>query len=192
MDGDTLRVQVDGEPDTVRLIGIDTPESVAPNQPVECFGPEASDRLEELLPPGEPVTIETDPTQDERDRFDRLLGYVYAEDADRSANEALVASGHARVFVFDDTPFRQAEEFMAAQAIARDEGRGLWSACESPEDEAPAPAVPSEPGACDPNYSGCVPPPPPDLDCSAIDGPVTVTGADPHRLDGDGDGVACG
>lgn len=188
VDGDTVRVLVDGEPETVRLVGIDTPESVAPNRPVECFGPEASDRLGELLPAGEPVTIETDPTQDERDRFGRLIGYVYSEDEARSANEALVASGHARVYVFGGVPFDQAEEFMQQEAEAREAGRGLWGACE------PGAADTEEPergGACDPSYSGCVPSPPPDLDCDDIDGPIEVNGADPHRLDGDGDGVAC-
>ena len=194
VDGDTVRVLVDGEPETVRLVGIDTPESVAPNRPVECFGPEASERLAELRPEGERVTIETDPTQDERDRFGRLLGYVYAGDQSRSANEAQVASGHARVFVFGGVPFEQADEFMRQEDRAREQERGLWGECERQGDTS-VERVPEEPpanaDACDPNYGGCVRPPPPDLDCGDVDGPIEVRGADPHRLDGDGDGIAC-
>ena len=189
VDGDTVRVLVDGQPETVRLVGIDTPETVAPNRPVECFGPEASARLAEILPEGQPVTIETDPTQDERDRFDRLLGYVYPGDESESANEALVASGHARVFVFGGVPFDQADEFMRREAQARSESLGLWGACQA--ENAPPQEQAMTAAACDPNYGGCIAPPPPDLDCSDIDEPIEVRGADRHRLDGDGDGIAC-
>jgi len=184
VDGDTIRVAIGGREEAVRLIGIDTPETVAPERPVECFGPEASTRLADLLGEGEEVRLETDPTQDERDRFGRLLAYVFAEGESRSANERLVESGHARVFVFGGTPFARADDFMRAEAAAREEERGLWGACESDEPEVPT-------GECDPGYSGCVPPHPPDVDCDDVDGPVTVRGDDPHRLDGDGDGLAC-
>ncbi len=199
VDGDTVRVRTPAGEETVRLIGIDTPETKAPNRPVECFGPEASARAEELMPPGARVVLELDPTQDTRDRYGRLLAYVHVGDGPRgpdSVNRALVQSGHAEVYVFR-TPFRYTAEFSRAEQAARDGGRGLWGRC--PEGRAaragaPAPDAPPIPGAgCDPAYVGaCVPTAPPDLDCDDLEGPIRVVGADPHRLDGDGDGVACG
>ncbi|MFN5604060.1 MAG: thermonuclease family protein, partial [Actinomycetes bacterium] len=77
VDGDTIDVTIDGRGDTVRLIGIDTPETKKPDTPVECYGPEASARLAELLPPGTPVRLERD--IDSRDKFGRLLAYVHRE-----------------------------------------------------------------------------------------------------------------
>lgn len=79
VDGDTADVQIEGVTTRIRIIGIDTPETVAPGQPVDCFGPEASARARELLE-GQTVTLEPDPTQDQIDAFGRLLVYVTLPD----------------------------------------------------------------------------------------------------------------
>lgn len=202
VDGDTVRVRARGFQTTVRLIGIDTPETRAPNTPVQCFGPQASAEAARLMPPGAAVTLRTDPTQDQRDRFGRLLAYVYRggrEGAD-SVNRALVEGGFATVFVFDvRAPFVYTAQFEASEERARTAARGLWGPpcrgdTDRPADAGPTTlaAEPAPTGVCDPGYAGaCVPAPPPDLDCEDVDGPVRVLGDDPHRLDGDGDGIAC-
>src|SRR4051794_2391845 len=77
VDGDTIHVRVRGFETTVRLIGIDTPESRRPGSPVQCFAAAASERTARILSPGTAVRLETDPTQDTRDRYGRLLAYVY-------------------------------------------------------------------------------------------------------------------
>lgn len=133
VDGDTVKV-VGGDgvgAQTVRLIGIDTPESVAPDRPVECFGPEASARTAQMLPEGTEVTVELDPGQGERDKYDRVLGYVHtgASPGAASVNRALLEEGYARLFVFEDDPFRYAPEYRSAEREARLGERGLWGSC---------------------------------------------------------------
>lgn len=128
VDGDTVRVVTRGFQDTVRLVGIDTPETRHPERRVECFGPEASARAARLMPPGRRVRLETDPTQDVRDRYGRLLAHVYlgARTGPASVNRSLVASGHARVYVYGGVRFRYAADFERAERAARRAGRGLW------------------------------------------------------------------
>lgn len=133
VDGDTVKVVgADGVGEqTIRLIGIDTPESVAPDRPVECYGPEASRRTAEILPEGTAVTIELDPGQGQRDRYDRVLGYVHlgAGTGADSVNRALLEEGYAELFVFEDDPFRYAAEYRAAERDAQRAERGLWGEC---------------------------------------------------------------
>ena len=93
VDGDTIVVDIDGRRGAVRLIGIDTPESVAQDRPVECFGPEAKARTAELLPAGTLVRLERD--VEARDRYDRLLAYVIRDDDDVFVNRLLVEEGFA-------------------------------------------------------------------------------------------------
>jgi micrococcal nuclease len=198
VDGDTVQVRVRGFDTVVRLIGIDTPETRHPSRPVECWGPEATARARALMPEGASVRLRGDPGQDTRDRYGRLLAYVYTGDRDGAAsvNRALVASGAARVYVYGGVPFRHVAAFRRAEAVARAAGRGLWGppcrgATRAPA-PAPAPAPSGAPAGCDPNYTGaCVPPFPPDVDCADIGRPVTVVGADPHNFDADGNGRGC-
>jgi len=129
VDGDTLVARAGGERFRVRMLGIDTPESVRPDAPVECFGPEAARRAEQLLPPGTRVRLETDPTQDRVDDFGRLLAYVVPRAGGEPVNERLVREGFAEVFVFRGREFRRLPAFAAAERAARDAGRGLWSRC---------------------------------------------------------------
>lgn len=126
VDGDTLVVRVAGREDRVRLIGVDTPETRKPDSPVECFGAEASARLAELLPEGSAVTMVRD--VEPRDRYDRLLAYVYRDDDDLFVNLAMAADGYAAAYTYPPN-VAHADEIIAAAAEARDEGRGLWSAC---------------------------------------------------------------
>ena len=126
VDGDTLVVRVQSQTERVRLIGIDTPESVDPRRPVECFGKEASAHLAELLPEGTPVRLERD--VEARDRFDRLLAYVYRQPDDLFVNLAMARDGFAEVATFPPN-VAHTDDLVAAAREAREEGRGLWRAC---------------------------------------------------------------
>lgn len=126
VDGDTIVADVRGTKERVRLIGIDTPESVKPDSPVECFGKEASAHAKELLPEGTPVLLVLD--TEERDRYGRLLAYVYRAEDRRFINLAMVEDGYANQYTFPPN-VAHAEEFRAAASKARSEGIGLWSAC---------------------------------------------------------------
>jgi micrococcal nuclease len=205
VDGDTLKVRARGELTTVRLVGIDTPETRHPSKPVQCFGPAATKAAKRLLRPGQAVRLVTDPTQDTRDRYGRLLAYVYPKGkagSRGSVNFTLVAHGAAKVYVYGGVPFEYAGTFQAAQGRARTAGVGLWGGtCHGnttkpdPSVARPAPTPPPpapSSGNCDPNYAGaCVPLSSSDLDCKDIPGTVRVVGSDPHRLDGDHDGWGC-
>lgn len=134
VDGDTLKVRVAGRGDTVRVIGIDTPETVRPGTPVECGGRAASRNLRRLAVTragrGRTVRLTTDPTQDERDRYDRLLAYVEVPGApDRDLGLEQVRAGWARAYVYGGVPFRRAQRYLAAQDEARAAGRGAWGSC---------------------------------------------------------------
>jgi micrococcal nuclease len=126
IDGDTIMVSIGGLEESVRLLGVDTPESVDPRSPVECFGKEASQHTEALLPPGTDVHLVRD--VEARDRYSRLLAYVYRADDGAFVNLQLVRDGFADVLTFPPN-VAHADDFTAAAAQARDEGLGLWSAC---------------------------------------------------------------
>ena len=129
IDGDTVDVDVGGGHERVRLIGIDTPETVDPRRPVECFGAEASARLEALLPEGTAVRLERD--VEPRDDFGRLLAYVFRRSDDLFVNLALVEDGYAATLTRPPN-VAYVDRFVAAADKARAEGRGLWSACPVP------------------------------------------------------------
>ena len=126
VDGDTVIVRVGGAEVPVRFIGIDTPESVSRQRPVECFGPEAKHRTAELLPAGTRVRLERD--IEARDAYDRLLAYVIRADDDVLVNLLLVAEGFAESARFAPNVAHQAE-LDRAQADAKAQQRGLWPAC---------------------------------------------------------------
>ncbi len=126
IDGDTIDVTTRGQTERVRLLGIDTPESVDPNRPPQCFGAEASAETAELLPPGTSVLLVRD--VEARDRFGRLLAYVYRSHDGLFVNHQLVATGFADVLIIE--PNRaHADELRAAQRLAQDRGQGLWTVC---------------------------------------------------------------
>lgn len=124
VDGDTLRFLDDaGRSVSVRLIGIDTPETKDPRKPVQCFGEQASAQATAWATPT--VWLETDPTQGATDRYDRRLAYVWTADR-RMLNWRLVQGGFAHEYTYD-LPYRYQSEFRAAQRSAREAQRGLWS-----------------------------------------------------------------
>ena len=126
VDGDTIIVRVSGRRERVRLIGMDTPESVKPNTPVQCFAIAASNRTKALLPAGTPVRLVGDAEQ--RDTYRRLLAYVYRAQDNLFVNLSLVRDGFAVPYTFPPN-VAHTNEFVAAAADARSAGRGLWSAC---------------------------------------------------------------
>jgi micrococcal nuclease len=126
VDGDTVVVDVDGRDEKVRLIGVDTPETVDPRRPVGCFGPQASHHTKQLLPPGSAVQLERDAEQ--RDRYGRLLAYLHRRPDGLFVNQELIADGYGvTLSIAPNTTF--ADRFATIERAARQSGKGLWSAC---------------------------------------------------------------
>lgn len=124
-DGDTLKVRMaDGVEEYVRLIGIDTPEVYGG---AECGGAAASRRMRRLAPVGSRVLLVSDPTQADRDRYDRLLRYVQRHR--RDVGKAQIASGLAQVYVYRNDPFRRTGAYTRVENRAERLGRGSWSRC---------------------------------------------------------------
>lgn len=129
-DGDTLSVETaNGEVLSVRLIGIDTPETKRPGVSVECGGPQASAALKKLAPPGTEVKLITDPTQTEIDRYGRTLGYLYLINDSVSLNEKQLAAGWAEIYVYDNNRFKEYESFEKAAEEAQKFNRGNYRIC---------------------------------------------------------------
>lgn len=171
IDGDTLEL---GTGDDVRLVGIDTPEVG------ECGFEKASANLS-YLTLGRQVTLTR--SDEDRDRYGRLLRYVNVGQLD--AGLRLIQNGLAiaRYDSRDGYGFHPREPRYIAADQANPNIR-----CAAPQ---PLVAAPAQGGACAPGYTPCLPAFPPDVNCDDVDGPITVTGSDPHGLDADGDGVAC-
>lgn len=123
IDGDTFAI-ADGR--SVRLIGIDTPETKHPDKGVQCFGKEASSYTARLLPRGTPVRLVAD--VEPRDRYDRLLAYVYRVADGLFINAVLARDGYARPLTIPPN-VAHTEQLDTLAAQARDQGKGLWSAC---------------------------------------------------------------
>ena len=134
VDGDTIEAQIEervdgpaggeaepGQTYNIRLIGIDTPESVKPGTPVECFAKEAAAAAEALLD-GESVRLVKD--VEETDRYERLLRYVYI--GEEMANARLVINGYAHAYTYPPN-VRHSDLFVALQGEAREADRGFWS-----------------------------------------------------------------
>ena len=137
VDGDTV-VLADRERTRVRLIGIDTPESVSPHEPPECWGAEASARARELLE-GERVELRLDPSQGRVDDFGRTLAYLHLPEVG-DVGLALIREGAAAEYTFDEAYALQ-DDYRDAEQDARDAGRGLWGACHGRHQPLAAPAV---------------------------------------------------
>jgi endonuclease YncB( thermonuclease family) len=126
VDGDTVRVRIDGDEETVRYIGVDTPETKKPNTPVQCFGPEASDFTKHALPEGTDILVVRD--IEGRDDYGRLLGYVYRAADGMFVNLELASDGFARPLTIAPNDAHAAEIVAAARA-AEAADVGLWGAC---------------------------------------------------------------
>ena len=125
-DGDTITVDMNGHPETIRFIGIDTPEIHDPRKAVQCYGQEASAFTRSFIGNSR-VRLEADPLNTNRDRYDRLLRYVYLPDG-TFVNAELVQRGYA--FAYTSFPMAKAGTFQQLQSEARADRRGLWDACQ--------------------------------------------------------------
>lgn len=129
VDGDTIYVDIDGEEKAIRLIGINTPETVDPRRLVECFGKEASERAKELLL-GKTVSLLTDDSQENIDKYGRLLRYAKIKD-DFFYNLEIIKQGYAFEYTYK-YPYKYQADFLKAQDYAKSNELGLWKpgACE--------------------------------------------------------------
>lgn len=130
-DGDTITVEMGGREERIRMIGVDTPETHKPNAPVQCYGPEASAYTKQLIG-DEQVRLEADPQSSNRDRYNRLLRYVYLADG-RLVEAELIKGGYG--FAYTYFPFTKSAEFTAAQKQAQEQRAGLWTACQPTANE---------------------------------------------------------
>jgi micrococcal nuclease len=140
VDGDTIEVS-GGE--RVRLIGVDTPETKDPNRPVGCFGEEASRFTTSVIPPGTPVRLVGDAEQ--RDRYGRLLAYVYRRSDGLFVNAELLRRGFAQLLTIPPN-IAHTDEFTSMAGDARAGSQGLWAACTLQPDGRVAPASSSNRG----------------------------------------------
>ena len=186
-DGDSLTVHfADGKEERVRLLDVDTPETVHPNLPVQCFGKQASDFTKTLM--GQRIGIE----EMGRDRYDRVLAYVWVE-SDEGAllwNLRLLEEGLA---VYNDygNPGKYADMSRAAAENALLAGVGLWSACTLEEEPTPTPTVVPTRPAYDPQTGcpqGCVDQP--DPSCSIKGNVNTRSDTKIYHVDGDSSSYA--
>ena len=192
VDGDTIKVSVNGSVETIRMIGINTPETVDPRKPVECFGKEASDKAKSLLS-GQKVRLETDPTQGERDKYGRLLAYVFRQDG-LFFNEYMIKEGYAYEYTYN-TPYKYQAEFKAAETEARNSQKGLWAdgVCEAEQTTSPVAPVSTQTNSsyvCSYNAYNCS-----DFqthsEAQAVYEQCGGVSNDIHKLDQDKDGLAC-
>jgi endonuclease YncB( thermonuclease family) len=191
-DGDTVKL---GDGKSVRLLQIDTPELKGS----ECYAKEAQVELAKLLNRSGVVRLTTDAKLDQVDAYGRLLRYLFK--GRTNLNLEMVKIGAATPYFYKRKLGMYSQELLAAAESARANKLGLWAACPGTKldpyralttvTQAPTKTE----GQCDPNYEGCIPLYPPDLNCTDIKklglAPVKVIGRDVHRLDSDGDGIGC-
>lgn len=121
VDGDTIIVNINGKDEKVRLIGVDTPETVHPDKPVQYFGKEAS-AFTKTMVSGKKVQLEYD--WEKRDKYGRLLAYVYLEDG-TFLNATIIKEGYG--FAYTKYPFKYLDDFRQYEKTAKESNRGLWS-----------------------------------------------------------------
>ena len=124
-DGDTIAVAMAGRIEKVRLIGVDTPETKDPRKPVQCYGLEASTFSHSKLDHAK-VRLVSDPLSTNRDRYDRLLRYVYLQDG-TLYNKQLLSTGNARAYT--GFAFTKSVEFTNAETLSKQQNSGLWASC---------------------------------------------------------------
>jgi len=195
-DGDTITIK-SGE--KIRLLQIDTPEI----SPGECYGAEAHKLLSTLIGKSS-ILLEADPISDNQDQFGRSLRYVKV--GKLNINLKLVQLGAATPYFYKGEKGKYSAQLLKAAQNAKAKKIGLWKACPLTKLDPTKPATTgptitkltstnSTRAKCDPNYQGCIPAFPPDLDCTDIKklglAPIRVIGVDVHKFDGDGNGVGC-
>jgi micrococcal nuclease len=127
VDGDTIDVNMNGSVETIRFIGVDTPETHKPNTPVQCFGPEAAAHTKAVISKFGKVRLQADPLDTNRDRYGRLLRYVYLPDG-TLLDEQIIQQGYG--FAYLSFPFSKKDQFAADEKAAQSDKLGLWSACQ--------------------------------------------------------------
>lgn len=125
VDGDTIRVDMNGKTETIRFIGVDTPETHKPNTPVQCYGPDAAKHTKKLIGTSK-VRLQSDALSSDRDRYGRLLRYVYLPSG-TNIDEQIIKDGFG--FAYTYFPFTKSAEFLAAEHQAQATRSGLWSSC---------------------------------------------------------------
>ena len=204
-DGDTLTLRArrpgpvlrNMAPVSVRLLEVDTPETVDPSEPVQCYGPAATQALTRFAPPGSQVWAL--PDVERTDQYDRVLLYLWrvVDGETLFINRALVINGFAIAALYEPN-----DAYIDVMRDGRKPGprQQSWPLeGMRPLRSAPHPTNNRTTlrrrggGDCDPNYVGaCIPPYPPDLDCTEISATgFQSVGTDPHGFDADGDGIAC-
>ncbi len=196
IDGDTVTIQKNGETVTLRLIGLDAPESTTLRKGViECFGDKATERARELLSE-KSISIETDSSQDTYDKYGRLLVYVFLPSG-ANFNKQMIEEGYGHEYTYN-APYKYQKEFRAAEKRAQSAQRGLWNplACSGAQSQKAAPAqsagAATTHGAyeCAKNV----------YNCSSFKTQAAAQTAfdscggsmnDVHKLDSDGDGQVC-
>lgn len=200
VDGDTIKVDHDGATTSVRLIGIDTPETKDPRTSIECYGLEATAEMKRLVQ-GKRIRLESDSTQGDLDKYSRLLRYAFLENGQNVGLE-MIKGGYAKEYTYSST-YRYQADFKAAERQASTSGTGSWapSSCAGrasanttdsahvTTEQAQGALVSRE--GCDSNYLPCVPVSSADLDCDDIGFSVQIIGTDIHRFDNDNDGKGC-
>jgi len=130
-DGDTISVDMNGRTERVRFIGVDTPETHDPRKAVQCFG-KAAARFTKQLIGQQRVRLESDSLNTNRDRYNRLLRYVYLPDG-TLVNLEIIKQGYG--FAYTYFPFAKSDEFKMAETVARQQERGLWKDCKPTEND---------------------------------------------------------
>jgi micrococcal nuclease len=181
-DADTIRVALrNGKVETVRLVGIDAPERGA------CFASQATASARSLTD-GKRVTLKGDASQDTRDRYGRLLAYVWLPGG-KDLGYQLIARGAAKTYVYA-RPFQRLSAYRAAESRGRRVAPSMWTCGRTA-----TPQPPPRSSQCDPSYPDvCIPPYDRvgDLDCADVPySNFRVVGSDPHGFDGEGDGLGC-
>ncbi len=125
IDGDTIDVFINDKKDTVRFIGINSPEIHDPRMPVQCFGKEASERAQALLS-GKNILLRNDVSQSNRDKYQRLLRYVFLLDG-TNINKKMIEDGYAHEYTYASNPYFFQKEFIEAEKGARENKKGLWA-----------------------------------------------------------------
>lgn len=131
VDGDTIAVDMNGKSEKIRLIGVDTPETHDPRKSVECFGLAAAAYTKQLIG-DRPVRLEADSLSTNRDRYDRLLRYVYTSD-NKLVEAEIIKNGYG--FAYTSFPFTKLDEFREYEKQAREQNKGLWSGCQPYTDQ---------------------------------------------------------
>lgn len=125
VDGDTIKIAAPHVIETVRMIGVDTPETVDPRRPVGCFGKEASSFTKKILT-NQNVKLESDVLSGDRDKYKRLLRYVILENG-QNFNQTLIEEGFGHEYTYGSIPYKYQVEFKQAEIDAREGEKGLWA-----------------------------------------------------------------